>query len=96
LCYISFQPTTEELWEVPERTTEETLYVRLNCHTPEPAAVIGILILQPPALNTLGDDDILRLAYREHRDDPIVMELAARLERANERLEAVAEALAQP
>ena len=39
-------------------------------------------------LEDLTDDEVLQLVYREHRDTPIAMELARRLEIANDKLDA--------
>ena len=39
-------------------------------------------------LEDLTDDEVLQLVYREHRDTPIAIELARRLEIANDKLDA--------
>ena len=39
-------------------------------------------------LEDLTDDEVLHLVYREHRGTPIAMELARRLEIANDKLDA--------
>ena len=39
-------------------------------------------------LEDFTDDEVLQIVYLEHRDTPIAMELALRLEIANDRLDA--------
>ena len=39
-------------------------------------------------MEDLTDDEVLQLVYREHRDTHIAMELARRLEIANDKLDA--------
>ncbi len=40
-------------------------------------------------MQDLTDDDVLLLVYREHQDSTIAMELARRLEAANDKLESI-------
>ena len=39
-------------------------------------------------MEDLTDDEVLQIVYREHRDAPIAMGLARRLEIANDKLDA--------
>ena len=39
-------------------------------------------------MDTLSDDEILQSVYADYQDNPLVMELAKRLEQAHERADA--------